>query len=739
MMAKKLKYFSILSALFCCVSISAQEKSYGLPEIRGDHPRIFFNSESWKRIAERAEGPSAGAKRRILKYADQAPEDPVCTNTGPVEVKDRSLPIADVREYGREASICALAWKLTGDDHYLQKAKKLLKVSVDAYTEATRNRRPVRWYAHSRVNALCTYDWIYEALSDEERRALIVPLVQHVEDVQPENAGDIPRLNPGSNTSGFYGTRSLLWYSGLAASGDGYCDSLAKAHLQRGYEANCKVLEYRNATAGDDGGLATVAPDYALGHYPFAHFNFMYTMLSATGENIAGRYPEMRLLPNWIWWLWIRDDNIPSHIRFGGQGDGYHSQNTINGRLWEHLSEYIYFFKDIDYECAEMTAALRHFVKARGIDMTQYPVLALLIETEWPEDEEYVERLQRSPLKCRYFETLGLFHMRSEWTPQGTYCTFTAGSTMANHKHFDENNFTIYKYDHLALDTGDRARETDYNLSYYYSQSVAHNVVLVHKPDEPLPQHWGIKLEDPQANKNYGGMVSMTGSKVLAYETGDEFTYIASDATECYGEKCTSAVRQFVFLYPDYFIVYDRMDAADPSYKKEWLLHTKEKPRVSGNVVRTDSGDGRLFCETLLPQDAELNLVGGPGKEYWVGDRNYPLDEKTNEKYIAEAKKLGRGPYTGAWRLEVSPSSANKEDRFLHVLTAAYVDRLTPVNAKYLKAPGKDGVLIKAGGSKIAFWFNSEGPVGGEVEINGRKRALTGEVQAQSGVLFDYN
>lgn len=739
MMRMLFAYFTVLA--LCSVPLHADEAAgkYDLPKIRADHPRIFFNSETWPAIAKRAEGPALGAKKRILKYADQAPENPVCANTGPVLVKNRSLPIPEVKEFGHEASICALAWKLTGDEHYLQKAKKLLKVSIEAYTEATKNRRPVKWYAHSRVNALCTYDWIYETLTDEERRAYIVPLVEHVEEVQPDKASDIPRLNPGRYNSGFYGTRSLLWYSGLAAAGDGYCDSLAAAHLARGYEANCEVMAYRDSTAGDDGGLATAAPAYALGHYPFAHFNFMYTMLSATGENIAWRYPGMRLLPNWIWWLWIRDDVIPKHIRYGGQGDGYHNQNTMSGRLWEHLSQYIYFFKDLDSECAEMTIALRHFVKSRRIDMTQYPILALLIETEWQEDEEYVERLQHSPLKCRYFETLGLFHMRSEWTPTGTYCTFTAGSPMANHKHFDENNFTIYKYDHLALDTGDRCRETDYNLCYYYSQSVAHNVVLVHKPGEPLPQHWGIKLDDPEANKNYGGMVKMTGAVIKAYETGADFTYIASDASKCYGEKCNSAVRQFVFLYPDYFIVYDRVDAADPSYRKQWLLHTQNKPKISGRVTRADSGDGRLFCQTLLPKDAQLSLVGGPGKEYWVGDRNYPLDEKTNKKYVEEAKKLGRGPYTGAWRLEVSPATERKEDRFLNVLTAAYVDRMSPVKAKYLKAPGKDGVLVKAGGHSFKFWFNSEGPVGGEVEIDGRKRPLTDSVQAQSGVLFDYN
>ena len=721
------------SVLVTGVALHAQ------PKIRPDHPRIFFNADTWKEIAARTNGPTAAAKAKLLQEVDALPDNPVAENTGYIRMADNAIPIPPVKEFGREAAMCALAWRLTGEQKYLEKAKKMLKVSVDAYTEATMNLRPVNWRSHSRINAICAYDWIYEALTQDERRSIIVPLVTHVELVQPETGMNIPRNSGGDKTTGFYGMRNLLWYSGLAAYGDGFCDALAARHLKRGYELECEMLDYRNTTPGDDGGISSAAPNYSTGNYPYAHFNFMYSMLSATGKNIAEDYPNLRFFPNWIWWFWIRDELMPKYIRNDGWGDSFHGQNTVSSNnLWMQLSEYVQFFKDIDPVCAKMTTALRHYSGIREVSNSIYPVLPFIIETDWEEDPEYLRKLEDCPLKARHFEGLGVFHMRSAWKPDATYCTFNAGSRFSQHKHFDENNFTIYKHDHLALDSGDRCAETDYNLVYYYSQSVAHNVVLIHKPDEPLPSHWGIKLKDPEANKNYGGMVKLTGAKVKAFETGGDFTYIASDATDCYGDKCTEAVRQFVFVYPDYFIVYDRVGAADASYAKEWLLHMKEMPQVKKGLARIDSGEGRLFCQTFLPNKAVYHIEGGPGREYWSGGRNYPLDETINQKYLDEAEKSGRGPYVGAWRLEVRPSSASKEDRFLNVLTATDVKDSTPVKAKYVKDATRDGVTLTFDGRKMTFWFNRDGAIGGEVEIDGVRRPLTDKVQKQSGVLFDY-
>lgn len=727
---RKLYILTVLMALGA--SVHAQ------PVIRTDHPRIFFNSETWPQIKERAYGEKREYLDKLIEEVNQMTDDPVAANYGPIPEQDRSLPIPAVKEFGRQAASCALAWRFTGKEKYLEKAKKMLKVSVNAYTEATKNIRPVTWYAHTRINAICAYDWIYEALTDEERRELIVPLVEHVEQIQPEYGLNIPRNSAGDINTGFYGTRSMLWYSGLAAHGDGFCDSLAAKHLSTGYDWYRKVLQFRNDTAGDDGALASAVPAYAMGNYCYAQFNFMHTMSSSAGINVADDYPMLPLYANWIWWLWIRDTDRPVSLRHAGVGDSYHNTNLMSSiPLYEQLSQFMQFYKDLDPECYGMTAALREFSRHTQLRSHVYPILPFVIDTDHPSKPYYLDVLKNSTLRARHFETLGQFYMRSAFAPDATYCSFTAGASLVQHKHFDENNFTIYKYDHLALDTGDRCKETDYNLVYYYSQSVAHNVVLVHKPYEPLPYHWGIKIEnDTQANTNYGGMVKMSGAEVKAFETNERFTYIASDATKCYGEKCTEAVRQFVFLYPDYVIVYDRMDSSDPSYRKEWLLHTKNKPVVKKGLMRADSNDGRLFCQTLLPADAKFEIIGGKGKEFMVGDRNFPMEEGYVSENEKDAIRRARGPYWGAWRMEVEPSVPRKDDRFLHVLTAASVDAFKPVDAKYVSDADRDGVQIKADGHEIIFWFNRTGEIGGEVVYDGEARPLTNQVQPQSAFIY---
>ena len=130
---------------------------------------------------------------------------------------------------------------------------------------------------------------------------------------------------------------------------------------------------------------------------------------------------------------------------------------------------------------------------------------------------------------------------------------------------------------------------------------MAHNVVLIQKPGEPLPNSWGPGYKGPEGKVNYGGMYGTT-SKIVAYETNPVFSYVAADMTELYGKKCTECVRQFVHLLPGVFVVYDRVGAADPSYEKQWLIHCQNEPVVEGRQMRTDSRKGRLFCETFLPK-----------------------------------------------------------------------------------------------------------------------------------------
>ncbi len=732
-------------------------------ELRAGHPRMFLNADTWPAIKARAEGPAKADLEKLLRRCDKYPSDPKCSGMDPIvfgEVKTASgthkitaaTPINTVKEWGAQAAECALAWRFTGKSEYLAKAKRMLEVSIAAYHEAYANGREVCWYSTSRILALTAYDWIFEVLTPDERKAIIVPLVRHVEEtLHPPRK--IIRRNSGGVQTGFYGVESLAWYSGLAAVGDGFCDELARKHLEKGLRNGLALLKFRAEGAGDDGALSSAVPGYCLGAYPWAHFNFMHTYQSAYGANLAKDYPGLALFPNWIYWTWIPNADEPDHPFYSGFGDTQHTLNDMPvWKLGQHLTQYMLFFKDANPSAARLAAALR--ARVPKADMSSpwpmYPFLFGAVDEIQPYSDA---ELEAGRLHARHFETLGQFLLRSGWKPDSTYCTFTAGAKLRMHKHHDENNFVIYKNDFLALDSGTRGIETDWNLKYYYAQSVAHNVVLIHKPDEPLPNYWGPKYDGPEGKTNYGGMYNAVATP-RAFETNDDFTYIASDATACYGEKCTESVRQFVHVLPDVFVVYDRVGAADPSYRKEWLLHVQNEPTIEGNLVRADCGKGRLFCETLLPKGARIAKVGGPGREFWANGKNWEVDSRFLAGVRKRAKEAGRGPYFGNWRLEVTPSAPAAKDSFLHVLTAADTAVSTPVAATDASDATRDGVTLTLpnhvrngvkGTLELTLRFNREGAVGGTMRLvftpQGGKpqiqeRPLATTIQPQSGVML---
>lgn len=754
--------FSVVALVCLSAGAGLAAAPAWLGKIRRDHPRMFFNKDTWPQLVERSKGPAAEARERLIARCDSYPDNPVCTGTGkPVDregltVDSAHTGIPPINEWGTQAAECALAWRFTGDRKYLEKAKAMLRANVKGYDEAIANLRAVNWYSHTRLNSLCAYDWIYNDLTDQERREIIVPLVNHVEAVQPRpGRPSIRRRNTGGVTAGCYGVKNLMWYAGLAAYGDGYCDKLAAQLIVEGQDYHAQVLKFRSDSAGDDGALGTGTPGYAMGHYPWGHFNVFHCWLSAIGENLADRYPAMALYPNWVWWMWIPNPDNPEAPMFHGYGDAYHTLNQLPiGCMYEHMVQYNHFFAKTDPVAARLAAAIGEMCPNRRVGGT-FPAYPFLFGKDESVKPYTKEDLRKAPLKSRHFEQLGQVFMRSGWKEDSTYALFVGGTLTPMHKHHDEGHFAIFKHDFLALDTGDRAAQTDWNLKYYYSQSVAHNVVLIQKPGESLPNGWGPRYDGPEGKTNYGGMYGCT-SKIVAYETNPQYSYVAADATKLYGDKCTECVRQFIHLQPDYFIVYDRVGASNPDYAKQWLLHSQNEPVVEGRLARADSRKGRLFCETLLPKDAQLVKIGGPGKEFWANGKNWEFYPKWRQSEENLAKRVGRGPYWGAWRLETHPGAPRKDDRFLHVLTATDVSHDKPVEARPCDDRAHDGVTVilpdqTLRGEKVTLevtvLFNRTGKVGGEIrflarnaagaKVAERKRPLTDEVMKQAGVIME--
>jgi heparin/heparan-sulfate lyase len=222
------------------------------------------------------------------------------------------------------------------------------------------------------------------------------------------------------------------------------------------------------------------------------------------------------------------------------------------------------------------------------------------------------------------------------------------------------------------------------------------------------------------------------GSKVVAFETGPEYSYAAGDATPVYHEKkCRMALRQFVFLPPDHFVVFDRVSATQPEFKKTWLLHTAAEPQIRGSEFSADQEEGRLFCRTLLPEKAEIGKVGGPGKQFWSDGRNWPLPKGYRTPDTT--------PLLGQWRVEVSPGRPAADDAFLHLLQASDRSVAKMADSKLVRRGDRVGVRFRYRDAEWEVLFSTQGPAAGHVRLKRGGRAvldreLAREVMRQAGL-----
>ena len=683
-------------------------------EICADHPRLFFNAETWPDVRARALGPETAwyrqFKGRVDKLRDRLAGE---KNLAPTEL-------------GPEAAWSAFVFLMTDDAAYLDLATTCLETSIRYYEQCFTERKSVNWYSTSRVHAVLAWDWLYNHLDPGDRSAYMSRLA-HVIDRVLHTKPPIYRENISGYNTGFYGVRNCLWFIGCSAFGTGIETELVNDWLIWGHDENLRLLEHRRKACGDDGGGASATLGYIFGAYPWAEQNFFYTWLSSTGQNIAPDWPHSALLANYVLWNWIAAD--PRPLEFG-YGDTPHTRNTLpTNQLYTHMANIRHLFGQAAPQATALARHLQEELPRQSYSTTWFMYPFLLTQAESSPQPFYPADLPHG----RHFETMGQVFMRSGTGPDDTYCLFSCGGTLRQHRHYDALNFVIYHRGFLALDSGTRYKEFDNgeHLANYFAQTVAHNCVVIHQPEEPPARYWGGTVTG-----NHGGQHRQLGSTVEAFETRPEYVYVAGNATECYRhgsaklpEKTELVTRQLVFLVPNHFIIFDRVETTDAAYHKQWLIHTAHQPVISSRTIRADHDEGRMFCCTLLPEDARLTPVGGPGNRFRAAGQNWDI--------VSDGLTEDNLAMMGQWRVEVSPGAARRKDCFLHVIHVGDRNLAQPDETKLLRDSEACGVRLTTSGQTWEVTFNLDGPLGGRIHRLGIEpidRPLATTVQPQSGI-----
>ncbi len=698
---------SLLIAAPALADVNAPMAADWSERIRGEHPRMYFTTETFEQVKAYALGPERDYYDKIRRTVAGLPAEP-----------SREHCVSRTNTFfGPNAAMAAFVWRMEGDTDARDKAIRYLLAAVDYYNECSSNRKAVNWYSASRVQALTAYDWLYDQLTPAQRRRVGEGFFRHYRDCL---AGPpFERQNRSGITTGFYGPTNMAWYLGLAFHGDGIDDVQAARLLKQGYQQHVDLLTYRRKASGDDGGMGSVAAGYAFGMYPWAEFNFMHTYNSATGLKSEASFDHLSLLPNWVMW-----NRLPGHQRFG-LGDSSPAGGFSDGFLEMHMLQVAHFYADRYGRRAAQALWVRdHLLANTDHDNYWWPLAPLLVHRRTAVAEAKVDASVENLPRARNFEAMGVIFMRSDPTDDATCALFVAGGEINQHRHYDQGHFAIYRRGaHLTGNSGHygpRTRNT--HLTEYFYRSVAANCLLIHAPadaDEPA-KVWG-----GPARTLDGGQCAFDGRQI-AFETHDAYTYAATDITGCYASaKCRQAIRQFVFVHPDTFVVFDRVVATQPEYRKAWLLHSIDEPTLDGRRFRIEAGSSALVGTVVFPERADLSLVGGEGREFWSAGRNWPQE--------GEPRKAA-----GSWRIESSPAEPSAADALLHVLRVGDRDGAIELDVEPIDLPGRAGVRIARGdGTDVSIVFNARGPVGGRILIDGDERIarpLTVSVHPQAGL-----
>ena len=695
--------------------------------VRTGHPRLFLTAEQLPEFKSHALTAAKEyyelLEKRLANYTRQ-PQLQLRPDLAKIEdgqlvflkkVNDQNAAIyAFVGCGGYPALDCTIAYLVTGQQEYRDMAWEYLRLHLDFLRLADRSRIMPEWFHCRRLAALVAYDWLYNDLTPEQRREFIVPMLEHIRNIQHADYTH----NVGGFSTGNYGDPGLQWYAGLAAFRDGFADEIAEELLRQGFENQRLMMEQREALSQGTGFLVSSCTDYSFGAYPWASFNFLRTLRSACSFDATAIWPHIRNYANFFDWMAITDPTSPTGFRDFGWGDATHTYNALSCRqMYTHLAQII----DLYPEEAPRARALQQSLAPDLQHLPQhlgdiaYPFLPFVMLDFQPAGQESAPADARCQATAAFFPTCGLLVMRSGTDSESTYAAFKGGSGQESHQHYDKNSFIIYRQGFQALDSGLRGA-TAQHLAYF-PQTVAHNSLLIRMPDEPLAESWlpaNTPAFDRSSLRNDGGQYSLDGAKSFGFDISDYHAATGGDATACYRqEKCAEAIRQFVFIKPDYFIVYDRVASRLPEQEKVFLLHTEGQPQpLSDGSWRSQAAQGALFLKTLLPDNALSVSLGGPGREFYTNGVNFPPTEQ-QQKQIESSQT-----WAGQWRLEISAREEQTQARFLHLLQTSRADCQAMVSSNAIATATDDGVEFTAANGDICrVLFHRQGSVGGNITI----------------------
>ncbi|MFC3800422.1 DUF4962 domain-containing protein [Cohnella sp. GCM10012308] len=428
-----------------------------------------------------------------------------------------------------------------------------------------------------------TYDWLYAALTEQERTTLRDLIALHA-GAMVASLVDNPETNIKNRPYNSHGW-SAFGYLGIIATAmlGEYSDGRAEQWYAKIVPAYINILP---PWGGEDGGWAQ-----GTGYWQWSSTiaqEFEDVLLASTGLNLyekgysrnAGRYP-----------LYVFPHGIPKGV-LGDDSQYLPSDTSVT--IYNRLSQ------------LSGDGRLKWAAEAIGTG----PSLTLNNNYFYGDDN----LSSRPPVdlpKARWFEDVGVVAMHSELYDPDRVSMYFRSSPFGsyNHSYADQNGFVINAFgESLAIEAG---HYDDYNSAHreqYTRQTLAANAITY---DGGV----GQKANDIEAD-----------GKVKSFVTTPEFDAVSADAKTAYGSALSQSDRDVIYLRPGVFVMVDRLKSADPQGNKfEWRLHAQDQIDLDGDNAGATilKGDAALKVRFYTPDNLSASktnqYIGVTGAEVKPG------------------------------------------------------------------------------------------------------------------------
>lgn len=210
----------------------------------------------------------------------------------------------------------------------------------------------------------------------------------------------------------------------------------------------------------------------------------------------------------------------------------------------------------------------------------------------------------------------GLFVMRSDWTTDARYLLFDAGPFGGNHGHEDKLSIEVYAYGQpFIVDPGSYTYATDDPYRAYFVGSYGHNTILCDGKSQ-------IRRWQPGAHEH-----AATPGNYATWRSTPAYDSVVAEYQDGYGEysfqgpfeqlarvRGVTHRRQVLFVKPDYWLIIDDLDTAEP-HQYALLFHSMPGMEAvidrEQRVMLTAPGGAQLLVAPAQPHSVSVEVVAG--------------------------------------------------------------------------------------------------------------------------------